>query len=249
MFNKKIIIDFVADNKEFLEIADKPPLASKNTPTWFKNTTAYVNGIKGIDTYSDPTSTIKKCMPVVDSMGAGYNITLPCDLWVINEGERKIKFQWAWDKLSLISEQRADQYSTYPIPQGFYDVAFKFLNHWIVKTPKNYSCLFTHPLHYDDLPFRCLPAIVDTDKFPIPVHFPFFLRKDFSGLIPKGTPIIQIIPFKRQTFRSRYSWDKGELLNIWKKAHNTFFDRYLKNFRTPKIYEEGETKKSKCPFH
>jgi hypothetical protein len=32
------------------------------------------------------------------------------------------------------------------------------------------------------------------------INFPFFLKKDFNGIIKAGTPIIQAIPFKRETW-------------------------------------------------
>ena len=50
--------------------------------------------------------------------------------------------------------------------------------------------------------------MVDTDKYPIPVHFPFLLKKNFEGLIKQGTPIIQVIPFKRESWKSSYSFLK-----------------------------------------
>lgn len=252
MFSKKLPIKFIADTKEFYDVASgdvkiEPHPSSWNTPVWFKNTPAYIDDKKSIDTYSDPNSTIKKCMPFVDSMRAGYVIPLPCDIWIYNEGEDRIKIQWSWENLELVSETRKEQHSLLPIPNGYYNRAFKWINHWIVKTPKNWSCLFTHPIHHDELPFKCLTSMVDTDKYPSPVHFPFFLKKDFNGMIPKGTPLMQVIPFKREVFRSEFSYDKDNLLkNIWNKAHTEFFDRYAKNFRSPKTYEQGEA--SKCPF-
>jgi hypothetical protein len=247
---RKIPIKFIADTENFLEIAPKPMPASKNVPTWFKNTPSYLNDKKSVDRNNDPNSTIKKCMPATDALNAGYHIVLPCDVWVFNEGENRIKFQWSWDEITVVALQAKENHALYPIPNGFYSQAFKWVNHWITKTPKGWSCLFTHPMHQDELPFQCLPAMVDTDKFPLPVNFPFLLRKDFNGLIPKGTPIIQVIPFKRETFRSEYSWDKGNVFKkLWDKAHTEYFDRYLKNFRSPKTFEEGGLTKPKCPFH
>jgi hypothetical protein len=31
-------------------------------------------------------------------------------------------------------------------------------------------------------------------------NLPFFLKEGFEGIIPKGTPIAQIIPFKRESW-------------------------------------------------
>jgi hypothetical protein len=146
----------------------------------------------------------------------------------------------------LFEKKKQSNLNLHPIPKGFYPKSYKFINPRIVKNPPGWSCLFTHPLHYDDLPYKCIPAIVDTDKHPIPVNFLFFLNKTFSGLIQKGTPMIQVIPFKRQDFKSEFSFDNGFFKKQWEKAHQVFFDRYRRFFRSPKKYEQGDIKK--CPF-
>jgi hypothetical protein len=35
-----------------------------------------------------------------------------------------------------------------------------------------------------------------------PGMMPFWIRKGFSGVIPKGTPFMQILPFKRETWQA-----------------------------------------------
>ena len=49
------------------------------------------------------------------------------------------------------------------------------------------------------MPFHSFSGIVDTDKHPVPVNFPFVVKKDFEGVIPAGTPIAQFIFLKRDT--------------------------------------------------
>ncbi len=34
---------------------------------------------------------------------------------------------------------------------------------------------------------------------------PFFINQSFFGTIPKGTPIVQMIPFKRDNWESEYN--------------------------------------------
>jgi len=53
-----------------------------------------------------------------------------------------------------------------------------------------------------DLPFQTLSGIVDCDVHPNSVFVPFFLKKDFEGIIPAGTPIMQLLPFKRESWES-----------------------------------------------
>ena len=81
---------------------------------------------------------------------------------------------------------------------------YKWTNHFYLKTPKGYSTLFVHPLNRTDLPFYSLNAVVDTDDFPLTVQFPFLIKKDFNGLIPAGTPIMQAIPFKRDDWKMSF---------------------------------------------
>lgn len=244
---KKLKVEFISDTKEMLEVLERPYPAIQKLPDWFSNMPSYLGGRKSVDTFNDPTSTIKKCMPVFDAMTTGYHIPLTSDVWIENGGEKNINIRWSWDDIQIVDLQKQEQAQNYPVPIGYYPTVFKWINPWIVKTPPGWSSLFIHPMHYDDLPFKCFPAIVDTDKYPTPVHFPFFLKKDACDLIPKGTPIIQVIPFKRQDVISSFSYDYGFFKQQWVKAHSVFFDRYGKFFRSPKKYEQGVVK-SKCPF-
>ena len=77
------------------------------------------------------------------------------------------------------------------------------LNPWKIKTPKGYSCLFVPPLNNSDDRFSIIPGIVDTDTFPSEINFPIIINGDkypvLETTIKKGTPYVQIIPFKRDS--------------------------------------------------
>jgi len=84
-----------------------------------------------------------------------------------------------------------------------------------------------------------LPGIVDTDAYNAPVNFPFVLRDPkMDGLIPAGTPIIQAIPFKRESWEMNFGSEK-ELVDQARaasKLRSLFFDSYKRQFRQPKEY-------------
>ena len=82
---------------------------------------------------------------------------------------------------------------------------YKILNPWKIKTPKGYSCLFVPPLNNSDDRFSIIPGIVDTDIFPIEINFPIIINGDkypvLEDTIKKGTPYVQVIPFKRDSWK------------------------------------------------
>jgi hypothetical protein len=79
--------------------------------------------------------------------------------------------------------------------------------HLTFKLPKGYSMLVTHPFNRYDLPFTTLTGIMDTDSFDTVTNLggnvPFYLHKNFEGLIPAGTPIMQLVPIKRESWESK----------------------------------------------
>jgi hypothetical protein len=94
------------------------------------------------------------------------------------------------------------------------------------------------PVMRDDLPFYCIPAIVDTDKHPSPVNFPFFIKKGFEGIIDYNTPIIQMIPFKRESWSHKIlEADEGLEYVIWQNSKRKIQNRYKTFFRTKKVWK------------
>lgn len=162
----------------------KPQPATRYVPEWYRK-------MKPVS--SDRINSVKKCVPYLDALSTGYMITLPVD---IHYDAEKKQFSSA-SQIELVSPHVKSQTEDVVLQEEWDDQPWKWINNWYIKTPKGYSCLFIHPLNRDDLPFNSFTGVVDTDKHPVTVHFPFVIRKDFSGVIPAGTPLIQVIPFKR----------------------------------------------------
>jgi hypothetical protein len=82
----------------------------------------------------------------------------------------------------------------------------KFNNFWTAETPPGYSLLFTHPINRSDLPFTTLSGLVDCDTFHhSPIHFPArWHDANFNGTLPKGTPVAQCIPVKREIWNATF---------------------------------------------
>lgn len=213
---------------------EQPKPASKLVPDWYKNMESYVGKEKKPMGDASTSATIKRCMPVLDAITAGYIIESPADVWVSKKDER----QWfEWSDFGLISFHPIEQAPEHPARKPFpYP---KWNNPWSITTPKGYSTLFVQPMHRESV-FTILPGVVDTDTYSAPVNFPFVINDpNFEGLIPKGTPIVQVIPFKRDSWNmeigTKEDFDRQNKIN--KKLQSKFFDRYKSMFWTRKEYK------------
>jgi hypothetical protein len=220
----------------------EPIPAFKKIPDWYKSISRYIGNEKkppkdGVGT----NGTIKTCMPVLDSITSGYLILSSADVYIEKSEEGRF---YSWPDHDIISFHGQEQVTGYPNLEknmGKESVP-KFVNPWIVKTPKGYSSLFITPFHHD-LPFTILPAIVDTDTYFNAVNFPFIPDPDFEGLIPKGTPIAQILPFKRDDWQMsvndlvKSEESQKNLFRVSKELSTTFFDKYKKKFWVAKSYK------------
>jgi hypothetical protein len=213
---------------------EQPKLASKLLPNWYKNMESYIGKEKKPSGNASTTATIKRCLPVLDAITAGYIIESPADVWV----SKKEEGQWfEWADFGLISFHPIEQAPEHPARKPFpYP---KWTNPWSITTPKGYSTLFIQPMHRESV-FTILPGIVDTDTYSAPVNFPFVINDiTFEGLIPKGTPIVQVIPFKRNSWNmeigTKEDFDRQN--KISKKLQSKFFDRYKSMFWTRKEYK------------
>ena len=239
MFKKKeTVIKFIPESNLVTDIFDPPEPASKFIPEWYKKQNKYTSLEKSFDQQTGVINhTIKGCMPVFDIMTAGYIITLPADV-LFSKDNSTVNTLWSTNSSTIIQSHPVIQYDQYRIPDEYEQVGLKFINPWIIQTPPGYSCLFIQPAMRDDLPFYVLPAIVDTDKHPVAINFPFFLRKDFEGMLTMGTPIMQIIPFKRDSWTHEVlSLPDESLSRRWKKAEGKMGNRYKTFFRSTKEWK------------
>jgi hypothetical protein len=213
---------------------EQPQPASKFIPDWYKNMESYIGGIKKPDGDARTLATVKRCMPVFDAISAGYIITSPADVWVsIKDGNQYFE----WSSLSLIQFHPIEQAPKHPAKNKH---AYpKWMNYWAIRTPKGYSTMFVQPMHRESV-FTILPGIVDTDEYYAPVLFPFVINDpEFEGMIPKGTPIAQVIPFKREEWSMQFGGEKEikEQEKNSKMLNTKFFDRYKSMFRANKEYK------------
>jgi len=199
MFDKKKKLKFYPRNKHVEAVTDIPVPAARAMPEWFKQSKKKIDE-RFPQRFPEGGSnkTLKACMPFQDSLTAGYMITCPCDIVFVDpqdwNGQRVI-----WDvDWKVLEGHSQGQLGKLQVPDDYEADPLKWTVPWTFKTPPGYSCLFTHPLNRVDLPFYTMSGVVDTDDFDVTTNLPFLIKKGFMGKIAKGTPIAQVIPFKRE---------------------------------------------------
>jgi len=219
----------------------RPVQAKLLIPQWYKSLESYNNGEKKPNGNAGTSATAKKCMPLFDSMALGYIILTHADIWVsqqIDKDTGKYDQRYEWSAFDAIEFHPIKQLPEHPLNTGHETHYPKWMNAWSIKTPKGYSTLFIPPSHRET-PITILPGVVDTDVYDAPVNFPFVLKDPgMEGLIPAGTPVAQVIPFKRDSWKSIFGKEK-QFMDQEKtrlKLKTMFFDSYKKQFRQPKEY-------------
>jgi len=230
------IIFTLAKEHEHLDSSLYPTPASKNLPDWYKTMpTSY--GEPGT-LESSQTRTIKKCMPVLDTISSGYLLYLHTDL-IIEKNEADVyTYHWSSDDRKVITLHTPEATNGYKNIRTPSNIA-KLQNPWSIKTAKGCSTLFLPPLHRPKCGITILEGVVDTDIYTDSVQFPFMVDEGFSGIIVKGTPIAQVIPFIRQNWQMKIGGEKEqqEATRVGKFITSSFFNAYKKTYRQEKKYQ------------
>lgn len=232
-------------NEEYHSLKEDFPTPVKTIiPEWYKT-------LK----HSHDNRTIKGCMPFLETLTTGYLLKIPTDYKISHgidlndKGEPVTKVTTAVDSaqrrniflshgVNIVCHEphSTKQLKGAPFIEKNGNLAFhKISNPWKIKTPPGYSCLFLNPLNNPQQDyFEIIPGIVHTDKYiNNEINFPIIINaakyKKLELTIHKGTPYVQVIPFKRddwemKTVPYKTGMIKGEALFL------TFLNRYKNKF-------------------
>ncbi|MFB9950598.1 DUF6065 family protein [Rhizobium puerariae] len=180
--------------KEDEGVIPAPVRAKTALPDWFRKLPPVS------EDHLSPTDsglTVKRCMPFLDAMATGWVIGLAATVRMeITDAGKTVNCGWDFDR-TLVSNHASHQVAgnpREPLPPC------KFHNYWTIRTPPGWSCLFLAPLNRPNGVFEVVAGVVDTDTYQSEIHFPFFATgEDGLHVLERGTPIVQIIPFRRET--------------------------------------------------
>ena len=228
MLDKKIT--FCATERIMADIWPNPRPASRFIPDEYKKLKRFKD-----DNMHDPT--VKPCVPFLDSLTMGYIIPFDQD-YLVDPVE---------NDFSVIPANREQNdfgfHNRAQLPEEWRKTtgenAGKFINKWLIKTPPGYSCLFIKPMNRLEPRFDIIPGVVDTDTYINVINFPFILnKKDKQFLIKKGEPMVQVIPYKRESWKmwSGFYLEKAHA-KVLSMLSSTWVDKYKTMFWSKKSYK------------
>lgn len=204
-------------------------------PKWFKD-------LSLLNPNSDPNhlplnKTVKACPPFLDSLTAGYVVVTTCDIGVKQTATGPY-LSWDSANQAPLRARDKDAHKGIPVPAGYSDFPFVWNMPIAFECPKDCSVLITHPFNRYDLPFISTSGIVDGGWSVFDGSIPFFVSKEFEGIIPKETPFAQFLPFKNGNWKAEHSkglYDKSG--KNYKESAKVSIGWYKSKFWVKKSYE------------
>jgi len=179
-------------------------------PQWFKNMDDYIVrqpnpegrvpnafGKKKKTAKKFSGGTVKRCPAIIDLITEGFIIPMWSD-FLIQRNDTLLE----WDNKNFpygIEFHSKEQISHWKLKKTDFPEGVKFVNPWRIYTPPGYSVLFVAPFYEFEKRFTVLPGIVETDSYHH-VNFPSIIHTNQDLIIERGTPFIQVIPFKRENW-------------------------------------------------
>ena len=248
---KRIVFNLEAGSDPRVVLPPQP--ASQFIPEWYRQGERFTNKDDGSLNIPDPSfraGGLKSCNPFLDSIIAGYIQPLSRAIKITkNDGEGPIEFIYVEldenneyvevGDLPLIAERLGAIGHTVPRPHGHAKNHMVWSGQWGWKLPRGYSMIVTHPMNQFQLPFTTSSGFMESDRFIAGGNIPWYIKEGFTGIIPKGTPMYQLIPVKRKKWLGIVPVNvvskKGDFLA--RKAREVAYGFYRDNLWVKKVYE------------
>lgn len=207
----------------------EPVAACEDMPQWFKQTDNITKSkcpfafLPDMDVKAKVN--IKNCPAVFDYLSTGYVIRA-WDNFVIRNIDGSLYINWekpflgaASDDAIFSTHYTRDQMSGLcGEDEPLYGGLHKLLSPWFVKTPPGVSLYITNPSQYRDKRFTSVDGVIHPEEKPITLQWFFEWNKELpmnvreedfdikTQVIKKGTPLMVVIPFKRDKYTSKVEY-------------------------------------------
>jgi len=235
------IIKFIHTNKTNYKTENKIKPSKEFKPKWYVDSPFYVdenNNKSSIKINNgEVNATFKKCIPMIDAINIGYMVELKADV-IVQDNNNEI-FNIAWKSKKNIFDLHGNNTKLIEAPENYHSHVVKYTWGVLPKTPKGYSTLVIEPLGFNNLVFKQIPAVVDTDKNNLQFALPMFVKKNFNGVVEAGTPLAQLIPFKKENWKSLQSYMKD---GKYEMLEEIGFNKKIKNHYSNNTFNQKNYK-------
>lgn len=231
---KKNEILIIPSNNQLLEY--QPYISSSKFPEWWK------------EQDKNPGS-IRRCYGTQDYISLG--ITLP--LWsnvYVRPSPSGTSFEVKIDNIAYAKEYPTFNVEGFPASSVNEKCPFstqreivgnfpKLVTPWLYKTAPGYSSLIL-PMSLEPNPnYEVLPGVVHTDYYHH-INIVLVIKNSKEFMIPVGTPMYQIIPFKRSDKTKEITFGNESMFQFY--AGRGTGDGYLANSPRKNIYKKLQVK-------
>ena len=250
-------IEFKTDLEGLEEFAPVKP-SKYFLPHWFKDMNDYITqdavhekgkadyfGKKKETAIKWTSGTVKRCPAIVDLLTEGFIIPMWADFLIQRDMEIL-----EWDNKGLVQYgiefHSNKQIYNWNLKKTDFPEAVKFINPWRIYTPPGYSVMFMPPTYQFEKRFTVLPGIVETDSYHH-VNFPSVWHTTKDAIIERGTPFIQVIPFKRDDWSHTVSQMNQEDLENDSREKSELQSKFKNSYRkiTERIKDGRHNKRRK----
>jgi hypothetical protein len=215
-------IEFISSSEDCHQLVPEPKSSRNYIPTWYRDMPTYRHKLT-FDEQGNRKQNLRSCVPFSDAMRAGWIQETWCDLY-IESTDTGITYRTSSGPEMIIHRDITSEQMVID-SQAFAPIELVWFMPWLPRTPKGWSVMITSPVNRFDLPFEVTTGIIDSDRFyhtPFG-RIPFYVRRGFSGVIPAGTPMYQIVPFRRVT-----RWSSRRIMATDRETRNRYFSTLRK---------------------
>lgn len=179
--------------EEHYGVIAEPVPANRIIEDWYRKLSMEVPEYNNLKNFGH---SVKACPPFLDAMTLGYMILMPVDFKIeVSLGGRQ--FEAGWRYPGPLVEGHSEMHIK-GHPQQERAIA-KIYTMWSITTPPGWSCMLFAPINRATLPIEAMSAVLDTDTLVQAISIPGFVNlPDGMHMVAKGTPLAQIVPFKRE---------------------------------------------------
>ena len=215
----------------------RPEPVKNNKPQWFLDKDKYskdANGKYYTDLFRNRETgnlevqkipSWKSCPAMLDIFSSGYYLFTPTDITFKENLEIEYDDKWKSGGVGWKFCNPRGIETEMPYPEGYSASTFAWVPNWYMEVDKDYTVLLTHPININDLPFKTMSGFIDASNTLMGSgNISFYIKENWTGIIPAGTPYAQVIPFKNEPWSSEIVNYTNE--QIQENAKNKF-EKYL----------------------